>query len=343
MLGEPWMYRDGKVCGTQYSSCRLLLNSLTNHFSNSIDLHDGVLTVSYPTLIHASIDYLMDGLARNRSYPRELYQGSKIFLGGRADVFLGGGGIKSPDYSLYESRDDDRDGRSVLFPTVAWEIGYLEDENKLSFDAARLLCLSRGNVRLVIIVNIKHKQGSQPRELESVTWAHWEVDYDSIDLVSGEWWNGKLRDPQPHRDTGDEAMGGEHVPSAPTAYRTVLSMKGDNYQINAVRTRLYQVWCHSSPVYLRNDKLLQIYPESDDNDIEILYRHLYREPAEDDSIKPAVTIRCSDVWRVVKAYEELEQQREAAEQMTPEEIEADEEEAMEQLMKKKQQMQSHIT
>jgi hypothetical protein len=151
------------------------------------------------------------------------YNDGSITSFGQANIPLSEG-TKSPDYALYEVCDNDT---TDLRPTVAWEVGYSEGEKKLALDAARLLCLSHGMVRLVVTIKIAHKRNTQPRELARVTWSHWEVDPDALELVKDS--NDIiLDDPQP-------------VPGLDQTYEAYISVKGGICRIVACVTQSYEV------------------------------------------------------------------------------------------------------
>lgn len=178
-------------------------------------------------------------LARNNHLYPPLYNGSRIFPGGSADVILSQG-IKSPDYSLYERR---KNGVVKTKPTIVWEVAYSESASKLALDCARHLCLSRGQVRLAVAVDIVHQdKSSRPRILKSVTWSHWEIDLNSwspVEEGSHDWWNGELDDTQPER--GDAAPSEEYVQPPAIAFRAVISSGEQKFQIRAFQTKVYKV------------------------------------------------------------------------------------------------------
>lgn len=121
---------------------------------------------------------------QGNSYP-EVYEGIRLMQGGSADVQLSKG-RKQPDFSLYETAGDGRVLPTV--PTLAGEVGDSEDNNKLTLDAARLICLSRGDVRLVITVKFIRKQiiggnAGVEKQLSKIIWGHWElVGVDSVEM-----------------------------------------------------------------------------------------------------------------------------------------------------------------
>jgi hypothetical protein len=132
---------------------------------------------------HEIMATLFDDLRHNdTSYPL-WYNNTRIRTCSQATVELAEGS-KSPDFALIEvDKEEDEAEESGneeedegLVPTIAWEIGYSESEEKLQMDAARLLCLTEGLVRLVVTVKITHEPNTSPRKLKRVVWRHWELD-----------------------------------------------------------------------------------------------------------------------------------------------------------------------
>jgi len=102
---------------------------------------------------------------------------SVVRLGGSADVELEDG-VKSPDFSLYEDHPTKPPATQAM-PTVAWEVAYSEDENRLAHDLGRYVACSLGRVRLAVGLKIERNRAvaGQPRGLKKVTCASWEADY----------------------------------------------------------------------------------------------------------------------------------------------------------------------
>jgi hypothetical protein len=171
-------------------------------------------------------------------YP-ELYSGSRIVEGGCADVHYNSG-YKSPDFSLYEVRDggvsDDQDSST---PTIVFEVAYSQSTRSLVREAARHICLTRGQVQLVVTIDIVHKRGTSPRELESVTWSHWEEDVLSHDVVED--YDDELD--QVSSERGDEENSEEFILPPATAYTAVVAQPGGQrrYRIRAEEMGKWQV------------------------------------------------------------------------------------------------------
>lgn len=207
-----------------------------------LDLHDNLLTVGYPTTIgHEILVDLFETMSVNgNSYPRASYNGSTILAGGTADVHFANG-IKAPDYSLYENREDlgraiDQDDNTL--PTILWEVAYSQGERKLALDAGRVICLTQGGVQLVVVINITHKKDSSPKSLQSVTWAHWEMDYNAWEELE-DTWKGPIDNVVP--DRGNEVVDEDFVHPIPTAYSAVIRTDDGLVRVRAVQTEFFCV------------------------------------------------------------------------------------------------------
>lgn len=209
-----------------------------------VDYDGSVLIVHCPSLGHEFPGDLFDLMGRaGKSYPRE-YHGSRITQGGSTTVDLVVGS-KSPDFSLYEVKESSRQDQKVLnvMPTVALEVGYYgEGERKLTLDAGRLICLSKGMIQLVATINIDHeveKQNDGRRKLKSVVWTHWEMDPEYPKLVEE---NDKyeLNELIPEKD-GKMAEDQTTVQPPPDAYRAVVKFAQTPYWVRAYRSNIYKV------------------------------------------------------------------------------------------------------
>jgi hypothetical protein len=54
----------------------------------------------------------------------------------------------------------------------------------------------------------------------------------------------------------------------------------------------------------------QLYPRAERDRLDVLYRHLYREPDEKDANQPAFTINTSHVMAVIDDHEKIQADRE---------------------------------
>ena len=179
-------------------------------------------------------------MARSGAGYPELYGRSRIIEGGCADIYYNSG-FKSPDFSLYEVKDgggvsDDQDNST---PTVVFEVAYSQDTRSVVEEAARHICLTRGEVQLVVAIDIVHKTGTKPRELESVTWSHWEEDVLSCDVVEHE--DDEMD--KVHPDRGDEENNEDYVLPPATAFTAVVVQPGSGkrYRIRAEQTAKWRV------------------------------------------------------------------------------------------------------
>jgi hypothetical protein len=214
-----------------------LFTTLRAHTFYSIDYDGKVLIVECgPSIGHEIISDIFHQLSANgASYPRHTGHGTTISQGGSAAVDLTKG-MKEPDFSLYETRplNSDLDNTANSKPTIAWEVAYSESEKKLTTDAARLICLSRCGVLLVVALNIDISGTRESRQLNSVTWSHWEMDaLGSEEIAPGkEVRTGKLGILEP--DCGDGA-------NIPVAYRAIVAKKDGQISVRAAVTEKYVV------------------------------------------------------------------------------------------------------
>jgi hypothetical protein len=162
---------DGKASGAHlpfFDSYMRISNSIF-----SIDFKDNTFIIHYPLMGHEIISGLFTELQTGgKWHPQSSYNGSYIYEGGSADIKLADG-VKSPDYSLYESSDKGAQARMESFPTIVWEVAYSENSRKLAQDAARHICGSQGEILLAIAVDV-HVTPS--RELQSMSVAFWELE-----------------------------------------------------------------------------------------------------------------------------------------------------------------------
>jgi hypothetical protein len=72
-----------------------------------------------------------------------------------------------------------------------FEVAYTQPTCRVVLEAARRTCLTRGEVQLVVVIDIVHKTDTKRRELKSVTWSHLEEDVQSCreveDGEQGRW------------------------------------------------------------------------------------------------------------------------------------------------------------
>ena len=77
-----------------------------------------------------------------------------------------------------------------------FEVAYIQPTRSVVLEAARHICLTRGEVQLVVVIDIVQKTDTKPRELKSVTWSHLEEDVQSYrEVEDGE--QGEMDDIRP--------------------------------------------------------------------------------------------------------------------------------------------------
>ncbi|KAG1846988.1 hypothetical protein DFJ58DRAFT_730317 [Suillus subalutaceus] len=271
-----------------------------------VDYNGSLLIVHCPSLGHEFPGDLFDLMGRTgRSYPRK-YHSSRITQGGSTTIDLVVGS-KSPDFSLYEVKEGsglDQKGGNVM-PTVALEVGYYgEKERKLTLDAGRLICLSKGMIQLVATIDIDHeveKKNNGKRKLKSVIWTHWEMDPEYPKLVE-EHERYELNELIPETD-GELLKNKETVQPIPDAYRAVVTFAGTSHWVRAYKSNVYK-----------------LFPPTGINSIPILYRHLFRDPQEGDQENPAFTIQTADIMATIHSFEEVQREIDGTKKRKPEDV-----------------------
>lgn len=190
---------------------------------------------------------LLIGVARSDTcYPKH-YGSSTVFHGGSTDIHYYGGGYKSPNSSLYESKageglsDDDEDAAlDATTPTIVFEVAYKTSRN-LAIEAARHICLTMGRVLLVVAINIIHEPNTHPRKIKSVTWSHWEEDIGARGVVikqDGE----EVNEIRAERTHSEDDVISQILPTA-TAFSALISVPGDDnrYRIRVAEMAKWEV------------------------------------------------------------------------------------------------------
>jgi hypothetical protein len=167
----------------------------------SIDFRLDKLIVRFPSIGHEIMSNLFHVMAKSGTGYPERYGSSTIIEGGSADIHHHSG-YKSPDFSLYEVNDNNPSKiLDSTTPTIVFEVAYTQPTRSVVLEAARHICLTRGEVQLVVAIDIVHKANTKPRELKSVTWSHWEEDVLSYrEVESGE--QGEVDDIRPEAPDG---------------------------------------------------------------------------------------------------------------------------------------------
>ena len=170
-------------------------------------------------------------------YSTEPCHGSRIILGGSANIHYTSG-YKSPDFSLYEVNDGAGDTihDDNTTPTIVFEVAYTQATRSVVLQAARHICLTGGEVLLVVVIDLVHKAGSNPRELESVTWSHWEEDILNSYMESRDSDDdSKTNNTDMERDDGENET--DYILPPATAFKATIPRPGNQkYHIRAVQT-----------------------------------------------------------------------------------------------------------
>lgn len=184
-------------------------------------------------------------------YPPQPSNGSEIISCGTASVKLADG-VKQPDYSLYERRQGTGSMAAEAHalnavPTITWEVGYSESPEKLALDAARMICLSKGLIQLVVTINITSKiqdndkvgrkrkaeeKLPRVRVLEGVECAFWEMDFNAFEEDPSH--SGELNKLVPYRQPQKQS---------PISFTTTVSMDSKKYTVKAIQTLSHEVHC----------------------------------------------------------------------------------------------------
>ena len=222
--------------GIQYVSTTLLFNLVLTGFF-SIDFNGKDLIIQYPGFGHEIMESLWNKVEQSNSdfFAKPTVRKASILeLGGSTDVELADG-VKSPDFSLYvidPEAETQKDVDGNCDPVVTFEVAHAENAKKLSMDAARQVLFSKGQILLVVALKVKVNRHHPARELEEVTWAHWEMDWGYMKRVDSGW-TGKLNNPVPD---------GENNPGVPpNSYVAVVEIADVRYHVRAFRSEEFKV------------------------------------------------------------------------------------------------------
>jgi hypothetical protein len=96
-----------------------------------------------------------------------------------------------------------------------------------------------GWVLLVMAINIIHKPNTNPRELKSVIWSHWEEDVESYSVVMEQ--NGEINQICAERDHGEGDI--IHVLPPATSFTALMPIPGNDQRchIHATETAKWEV------------------------------------------------------------------------------------------------------
>ncbi|KAI9446279.1 hypothetical protein H4582DRAFT_2052354 [Lactarius indigo] len=208
------------------------------------------LIIRFPMARHEVITKLIH-LAWRRAETDGL-ENSNIIWGASVNVPHRCGGKKTPDFDIFDRRRSNADvklkrlNHSIL--TITFEITYSQTTQSLEIMAAQHICFTLGHILLVIAIDISRVRDSPTREIESVTWSHWEED------------------PHFHEElaSGSQGDGADNVVACvgklpPTYSATVCISKMDKQvKIGATQTECWK-----------------LYPHADTEEIKILQCHLF--------------------------------------------------------------------
>lgn len=208
----------------------------------SVDIYLDKLIVRFTTIGHEIMYSLLWCLA-NQNAAEIFRPGSAHALAGNTTVRFIDGQCRTPDHSIREFRPDGDTGDiDTSTPTIVFEVAYSQSSFDLAKEAARHICLTRGQVLLVIAIDIVHEPRlhGAPRVLRSVRWSHWEEDVmvhhpcrrqgARLNVVSAE------RNPGENDDV--------HCLPPATAFTAKVRAKGSKqtYNIRAYQTESWEVW-----------------------------------------------------------------------------------------------------
>lgn len=181
------------------------------------------------------------------SYPR-VYGTSKITDGGSMGIPLYGGTSKTPDHSMYNilAGREYSDVQDSCIPTIVFEVAYTQSSRDLAENAARHICLTLGQVLLVVAIDIIRTK-DEPKRLFSVTWSHWEEDVNARKLIVPNLDNGDDNMVRAERE-GDEDDEEHILPpakafSATVCIRDIITSEDERHHIRATETQRWQVSC----------------------------------------------------------------------------------------------------
>lgn len=169
---------------------------------------------------------------------------SPVVLGGSSTVRFLGGQSKTPDHSICErGRRGATADIDTSTPTIVFEVAYTQTSQSLAIESARHICLTMGQVLLVVAIDIVHEPRgrTEPRVLRSVTWSHWEEDISAHRKVKSR--GAELNVVHAERLSGeDDAI---HCLPPATAFSAKVRAEGEKktYNIRATQTESWEVWC----------------------------------------------------------------------------------------------------
>ena len=134
------------------------INNLCNFLAHTYIILNGLI-VLVPMIGHEIIENIIKILhASGTAYPQK-YVSSSIMMGGSVDVQFRQGD-ESPDFSLYDVKEWNPDSCEVYendVPTIEFEVAYTQSARDVSFEAGRHICLTGGDILLIVVIDVKHK------------------------------------------------------------------------------------------------------------------------------------------------------------------------------------------
>ncbi|KAH9060368.1 hypothetical protein EDB83DRAFT_2552254 [Lactarius deliciosus] len=263
-----------------------------------LDFRPNKLILRLPSLENGLISNLLIVAISDAPYQDCYGRSSTVLIGGSTDInYLNGNGCKSPDFSLYELKGRRDGARSITdsadsgIPTIVFEATYGQSTRCLASEAARHICLTMGQVLLVVAIDITHEPNTRPKKLQSVTWSHWEEDIKAQSEITKQ--DGdRVYEVEAERSPGVSA----------TAFKALIPITGpDDDQLLRIRVTETFKW--------------ELFPSPKISRIDILHRHLYRDPKDADVEVPAFSFSVSDIMTVIK---ELDYIQEQIDSITPE-------------------------
>ena len=186
-------------------------------------------------------------------------------------------GKKSPDFSIIDKAFSLNRPNSIRagIPTVVWEVGYSETKAKLANDCGRWLTLCNGGVQLANAIDISYTGKGMGPQVATLTWTFWELEVEFPDDVSAGQECSTLLKADPESD-----------PPQFHSFVKLSNKKFIKYIGRATRTfKVCFFWFATYGLILLPLQILPVDPECPKT-IEILYRHVFRDPPADKVDEP---------------------------------------------------------
>ena len=202
----------------------------------------------------------------------------KISLMGTSEMDLQDGAGKQPDFSFVD-RNADLSNEESTFPTTIFEVAYTETSHKVAVDCGRFIACSVGRGLLAVAIDIKTDAEGN---LKTVRFSKWELT--SIEAIES-WppednsdYSGQNLNTLYRSDGGD--------PRAPATSFFCISRLGTNvednpdyYAFHAEQVDSVLVGSlHTDYDTVYHSEQISAEEQNPPSGIEILNRHMYREP-----------------------------------------------------------------